>query len=141
MSLMDGVYLDNNLRRCDALYPHSVSQFLPRHSRSLTGPQKDKPMINVHEECSDLYESLQACSIALMQDGGRAIVPGAAQDGDVVCILEGAIAPCLLRQRRDECWLLVSGDCHIFGDDPHTITASYAYIDSHQSQAETFVLK
>ena len=98
-------------------------------------------MIVLQKELSKLYEALQECSIALMQNGGLAIVPGAAQDGDVVCILAGASAPCLLRQCRDSrCWILVSGDCHIFGGEYDGRAESDAYVESHRSEAERFVL-
>ena len=98
-------------------------------------------VFDLREESTSLYEALQKCSIALMQDGGLAIVPGAAQDSDVVCIIAGAISPCLLRPYRDGCWKLVSGDCHIFGGEYDSIAASDAYVDLHQSQAEEFVLR
>ena len=142
MSLMDGLSLDYNLRRLAGTFDRTlVSNCLTDHGKFLTPHQYVKTTILPQYEHSQLYESLQECSIALMQDGGLVIVPGAAQDGDVVCIIAGAIAPCLLRQRRDGSWMLVSGDCHIFGDTRSTLAVSDAYVDSHRSQAETFVLR
>jgi len=92
------------------------------------------------QEWSHYYYALQECSIALLENDGLVIVPGTARDGDVVCIIAGAIAPCLLRRCEDECWKLISGDCHVFGDQDSDIAMSDAYVDSHRGQAETFVL-
>jgi len=141
MSLIDGFFLDRNLRRFNG-GEHSVvvSHSLAGHSRFLTPHQDGKRTISPQNYYFELYEALQECSIALMENGGLAIVPGAARDGDVVCIIAGAVAPCLLRRREDGCWMLISGDCHMFGEHDSNIAVSDAYVDSHRSQAETFVL-
>ncbi|KAH6878522.1 heterokaryon incompatibility protein-domain-containing protein [Alternaria rosae] len=125
MASMDGGDLDMNLARFDGSSVHFGSI----------------RKISIQQHSPILYEALQECSIALMQNGELAIVPGAAQDGDVVCIVAGATAPCVLRQSRGGCWMLVSGDCHIFGDEDSNIAASDAYVDSHRSQVERFVLR
>jgi hypothetical protein len=76
-----------------------------------------------------------------MDNDQLAIVPGAAQPGDVVCILFGTVTPCLLRRDRDDCWILVSGDCHIFGIDWETVRESNAYIESNRDRLEKFTLR
>ena len=43
------------------------------------------------------------------------IVPACAEREDVVCILSGSEAPCLLRADQSENWTLLSGDYYIFG--------------------------
>ena len=98
-------------------------------------------VIELRETVSNFYRALQDCSIASIENGELVIVPGAAQDGDVVCMIAGAVAPCLLRQCRDGCWMLVSGDCHIFGEEEPDIIVSDAYVDSHRSQVEEFILR
>jgi hypothetical protein len=51
-----------------------------------------------------------------MDNGELVIVPGAAQLGDVICILSESISACALRPCPDGSWALVSGDCFIFTD-------------------------
>jgi hypothetical protein len=40
-----------------------------------------------------LYDSLQQCRVVLMGDGRLAIAPGAAQEKDVICLLQGGQSP------------------------------------------------
>ena len=88
-----------------------------------------------------LYNALQSCSIGLLEDGGLAIVPGAARHGDIVCILADAIAPCLLRPDQDGCWFLVSGD--LFLDDLEFTDQEPIdeYVELNKDRLEEFILR
>ena len=35
---------------------------------------------------------------------------------DVVCMLSGAFAPCVLRPSTDDTWILINGDCYVFAE-------------------------
>lgn len=61
-------------------------------------------------------ENLQHRRISLLENGELAIVPGDVQNGDIICILSGAVLPSLLRPGLDGSWTLISGDCYIFTD-------------------------
>jgi len=76
-----------------------------------------------------------------MQDGGLAIVPTGAQCGDEVCIISGAVAPCLLRLNPDGCWVLVSGDCFVFALGSTDISSLMEYVGFNQDTVETFTLR
>jgi hypothetical protein len=76
-----------------------------------------------------------------MDNDQLAIVPEAAQPGDIVCILRGTVTPCLLRRDCDGCWSLVSGDCYIFGIDWETVSESDAYVESNRDRVEKFTLR
>jgi len=73
-----------------------------------------------------------------MEDGHLAIVPGDAQSGDVVCIISGAMAPCLLRPDRDGCWVLVSGDCHLFELGMTDVSLLMKLVSQNVTQREKF---
>ena len=75
-----------------------------------------------------------------MDDDELAIVPEAAQPGDIVCIISGTLKPCLLREDRDGCWTLISGDCHVFGNHWEKFGEVDAYIES-QYGVENFTLR
>ncbi|PVH96700.1 HET-domain-containing protein [Periconia macrospinosa] len=69
-----------------------------------------------NEDAVAFFESLHQCRISLMGNKELAIVPACAERGDVVCILSGTDAPCVLRSGQPENWTLISGDCYIFAD-------------------------
>ena len=70
--------------------------------------------------------SLQNCRIFLIRDSFIGIAPEATLTSDVLCILKGSFAPCLLRQRPNGGWWLISGDCYarsLQGEHPiNTVT-------------------
>jgi len=95
----------------------------------------------MEDELEKLYETLQSCSIGLLQDGGLAIVPGAAMSGDTVCILADAISPCLLRSDQNGCWTLVSGDCYLFDLDFTLQPELDQYVELNKDRLEEFILR
>jgi hypothetical protein len=60
------------------------------------------------------FEKLHQCRISLLGNGELAVVPRAAQCGDVICILSGTVSTCALRSSPDNSWSLVGGDCDLF---------------------------
>jgi hypothetical protein len=52
-----------------------------------------------------------------LDNGELAIVPGATQEKDVVCILSGTCSPCALRSKPGGSWSLVSGPVVSFPDN------------------------
>ena len=133
LSLMDGVDLHFGLTRRSH---GGVSPIRSNQDQVLTHHQRDS--IPFHIEVSDLHDALQHCRIALMEDGHLAIVPGDAKSGDVVCIISGAMAPCLLRPDRDGCWVLVSGDCHLFELGMTDVSLLMKLVSQNVTQREEF---
>lgn len=80
-----------------------------------------------------------------MDNGELIIVPEAVRPGDTICILSGAISACALRELPDGRWMLMSGDCYIFGEDS-VFTQDYPvpfddeYITWNQDKKEEFRL-
>ncbi|KAF2676828.1 hypothetical protein K458DRAFT_481669 [Lentithecium fluviatile CBS 122367] len=60
-----------------------------------------------NEHVSMFLESLQQCKIAMMDNGELPIVPRSVCNGDRVCVLSGAISPCVLRPNQDGTWTLL----------------------------------
>jgi hypothetical protein len=56
---------------------------------------------------------MENCRLFVTEDDTIGIAPQNAQAGDVVCIIKGAYAPCILRQTARDQWSLVSGDCYL----------------------------
>ncbi|KAI0426077.1 hypothetical protein F5Y09DRAFT_346025 [Xylaria sp. FL1042] len=48
--------------------------------------------------------------VFITSNGKLGLCPEAAQKGDLVCIVKGAMEPCILRKTNSD-WILVSGDC------------------------------
>jgi len=59
--------------------------------------------------------AMENCRLFVAEDDIIGIAPQNAQEGDVVCIVKGAFAPCILRHIDRDQWCLVSGDCHLCG--------------------------
>jgi hypothetical protein len=57
--------------------------------------------------------AMESCRLFITEDDTIGIAPQNAQAGDVVCIVKGAYAPCILRQIARDQWSLVSGDCYL----------------------------
>jgi hypothetical protein len=81
-----------------------------------------------------------------MDNGELVIVPGAAQLGDVICVLSGSISACALRPFPDRSWALVSGDCSIFEDnyrsqEDHVIMLGDEYVAYNQDRVEEFRIR
>jgi hypothetical protein len=84
--------------------------------------------------------------ICLLDNGDLTIAPANAELGDVVCILSGAVSPCLLRQHADGTWGLISGDCWLMVRDyqPIGCTAAFLcdeYVDDHPEDVVTFKIR
>jgi hypothetical protein len=81
-----------------------------------------------------------------MDNGELVIVPGAAQPGDVICILAGSISACALRPFPDGSWALISGDCFIFPDKIRQLIEDYfflgdEYVACNEDRVEEFRLR
>ncbi|KAF3015035.1 hypothetical protein E8E14_010035 [Neopestalotiopsis sp. 37M] len=64
------------------------------------------------EHMKDMMSALQDCRLAFCGAQCIAIVPRSAVEGDVLVVVEGASAPCLIRPSSDGTWYLISGDCY-----------------------------
>ena len=69
---------------------------------------------NIHPESVRSFRlAMESCRLFVTEDDTIGIDPQNAQAGDVVCIIKGAYAPCILRQTARDQWSLVSGDCYL----------------------------
>ncbi|KAI1113845.1 HET-domain-containing protein [Nemania sp. NC0429] len=59
---------------------------------------------HIMDGCSD-------CRVFITTAGSLGVAPKEAQTGDLVCIVKGAIDPCIIREKGPNRWTLVSGDC------------------------------
>ncbi|KAH7410638.1 heterokaryon incompatibility protein-domain-containing protein [Cadophora sp. MPI-SDFR-AT-0126] len=57
--------------------------------------------------------NMQDCRFFVSEGETVGIAPENAQEGDSICIIKGAFAPCILRQINGNQWSLVSGDCYL----------------------------
>jgi hypothetical protein len=62
--------------------------------------------------------ALHDCRLFLNEDNKLGLAPFEAAVGDVVCMIRGAVEPCILRERPQGDWSLVSGECYILGIYP-----------------------
>jgi len=97
--------------------------------------------IYFREEMENFYQALQLCKVSLLSNGELATVPEDAQSGDAVCIIKGAVAPCLLRKDRNGRWKLISGDCFLFATGLQHVSGLGAYVKANQDRVEEFVLR
>ncbi|KAI1420870.1 HET-domain-containing protein [Xylaria sp. FL1777] len=49
--------------------------------------------------------------VFITSEGNLGLCPEAAQKNDLVCLIKGAIEPCVLREKGNGQWILVTGDC------------------------------
>jgi hypothetical protein len=56
---------------------------------------------------------MESCLLFVTEDDTIGIAPQNSQAGDVICIVQGAYTPCILRQIARDKWSLVSGDCYL----------------------------
>jgi len=61
-----------------------------------------------------------------MDNENIAIVPDAAQNGDIVCVFNGLSSVCVLRPLSRGDWRLISGDCAVFDVHAQTYYEYYA---------------
>lgn len=100
------------------LNENQLFRLLFRHYTVAISDEEWKNMPFTRTEASEiLEESLHGCQISLDDTGSLGIVPEGAREGDTICVFEGSTpyAACLLRQRRERGWILVSGDCYLLG--------------------------
>lgn len=93
---------------------------------------------------SVLRRSFAQCRLSLMNNGEVAIVPDGTKSGDIVCILSGSVAPCVLRLNQDGMWTVISGDCYILQDrftNLWGVFCSAPYILEHAQRVEEFVIR
>ncbi|KAF2742424.1 hypothetical protein M011DRAFT_529884 [Sporormia fimetaria CBS 119925] len=76
---------------------------------------RDNARPDLYQRWAYFYLRLQGSCIALLDNGVLTVVPQAAQVGDVICLISGAPAPCLLRPLEEGYWKMASGDCPIPG--------------------------
>lgn len=97
------------------------------------------------ENIEDLFKSLQQCRISLLETGELMVVPASARCGDIVCILSGSNAPCLLRPNQDGNWTLISGDCYIFSDftfpDHPGVFMCDEFVAHNQDSVQEFIIQ
>ncbi|KAJ3554302.1 hypothetical protein NPX13_g10648 [Xylaria arbuscula] len=62
--------------------------------------------------CRNVALGCHDMRVFITPEGKMGLCPKDAQIGDVICLVKGAMRPCILRKRGNE-WLLVSGDCHL----------------------------
>lgn len=75
-------------------------------------------------------EAIENCRLFVTEDDTIGIAPRNSQAGDVVCIVKGAYAPCILRQIAKDQWSLVSGDCYLGRDNyPFVLHWKHDYFD------------
>ncbi|KAI3317547.1 HET-domain-containing protein [Xylariaceae sp. AK1471] len=68
-----------------------------------TGTIGDDISSNIARSCNDRR-------IFLTSDGRLGMSPKEAQQGDIVCLIKGAMEPCILRERDYSQWSIISGD-------------------------------
>jgi hypothetical protein len=64
------------------------------------------------EGVEKLEGAMRNCRLFLDEHNNLGLAPSETSVGDVICIIEGASEPCLLRQRPKGGWFLVSGECY-----------------------------
>jgi hypothetical protein len=69
------------------------------------------------ERGQTFYDSMKQCRLVLMDNKQLVIAPAAADEGDVVCLLQGGQSACILRPYQQRYWKLISGDCRVFGNE------------------------
>jgi hypothetical protein len=113
---------------------------------SLTRPQAhDSTWIEQPLSIDDITViamSLQNCRIFLTDDGTIGLAPNETCEGDIICILRGSMSPSILRQRLENGWTLVSGDCYVLGELQPTDDEDYLsdYVDAHGDKEEEFLI-
>jgi hypothetical protein len=101
----------------------------------------DRPLSN--NDTRILASSLHNCRIFVTQNGAIGLAPKEACEGDIICVLRGTMSPTILRQRHENCWFLVSGDCNIYGEfgsieDEDDISV---YIYPRRDKEEEFLIR
>lgn len=69
-----------------------------------------------NEDIQVLVEALQNSRVFLTTDGTIGLAPAEACKDDMLCILRGSHSPSILRNRLENGWTLVSGDCFVLGE-------------------------
>jgi hypothetical protein len=88
-------------------------------------------------------DSMENCRMFVTEEGEIGIAPHNAREGDVVCVVKGALAPCILRQIPQDQWSLVSGDTYMcnhaiftYGGTDETEEKRVRYYDTMAGDAE-----
>jgi hypothetical protein len=96
-----------------------------------------------NEKIQYITTELQNCRIFLTNDGTIGLAPTEACEDDMLCILRGSRSPSILRQRRENGWNLVSGDCFVPGelqnwtDDDDLFST---YVNAHRDKEQEFLI-
>jgi hypothetical protein len=86
---------------------------------------------------------LQDCRIFLTEDGNIGLAPIETCEGDMLCIVRGSLSPLILRQRLENGWNLVSGDCFVPGEleNIHSDVDFFSnYVDAHGDKEQDFLI-
>ncbi|EUC41293.1 hypothetical protein COCMIDRAFT_40509 [Bipolaris oryzae ATCC 44560] len=131
--------VDGKSNNCDT---HKLHSHL---SRFWSNVDPSESMSISDEDAGHFFNSLNQCRIGVMDNKELIIVPACAERENVVCILSGTDAPCLLRPDQFENWTLLTGDCHIFGDSfrvPSTVFfLCDEFIESHDNRVRDFRIR
>lgn len=90
-----------------------------------------------------LATELQSCRFFLTNDDIIGLAPAETCEGDMLCILRGSRSPSILRQRRENGWNLVSGDCYVPGEFSNCTSNDdflSDYVDAHGDKEQEFLV-
>ncbi len=76
------------------------------------------------------------------EDGTVGLAPNETIESDILCVLRDALSPVILRQRVNNGWTLVCGDCEVAGilSDTNDQNRRSDYVDIHHGSEEEFVI-
>jgi hypothetical protein len=111
---------------------------------SLTKAKDDRlKWVPDSEDIEFISTELQNCRIFLTNDGTIGLAPTETCEGDMLCLLRGSHLPAILRQRRENGWNLVSGDCFVPGELESLIDNDdflSSYVDAHRDAEQEFLI-
>jgi hypothetical protein len=99
--------------------------------------------VHDNKDLEIIATELQSCRIFLTDDGTIGLAPTETCEGDMLCILRGSRSPSILRQRRENGWNLVSGDCSVAGElSNYTDNDDFfsTYVDAHGDKEQEFLI-
>ncbi|KAI0438079.1 HET-domain-containing protein [Xylaria telfairii] len=69
------------------------------------------PMLANQEISYDVTLACHESRIFITSEGDLGLSSQEIQHGDLVCLIKGAIEPCILRERSPDLWSIISGEC------------------------------
>jgi len=153
--------LDNTRKGCRKSLYVATALLLTHWQFETFDPDSQKIDIRLKVDDGNMYSpetieyfrmGMDNCRIFVTQDDEIGIAPHNAREGDVVCVVKGAFAPCILRQIAQDHWSLISGDCYLcnhydlsryrelYQDKEFTNSETFSFDDTQGMKEEDFII-